>query len=136
MRATYDRDVDALAIRVGGGHSARTVRVTETVRVDLDADGRIIAIEVLDASWHLPIAELEELPEPETLLTIAEAAEETDVAPATLRALVREGRVAGRKQGRGWLVDYAALLNYLEAQEPLERSIAKSLFRQRGRGRR
>lgn len=53
MRITYDPNVDALNIHFRDG-TMTSVHPTgdETISVDLDADGRITAIEVLDASWR------------------------------------------------------------------------------------
>jgi len=48
MRITYDSDVDALFIRFLEG-PVTTEHVAEGVAVDYAADGRIAAIEILDA---------------------------------------------------------------------------------------
>jgi len=48
MRITYDSDVDALFIRFLEG-PVTTKHVAEGVAVDYAADGRIAAIEILDA---------------------------------------------------------------------------------------
>lgn len=51
--ATYDPEVDALAIDLAGsgaGRSARTEHLDERRFVDYDATGRIISIELLDVS--------------------------------------------------------------------------------------
>jgi uncharacterized protein YuzE len=69
LRVTYDEEVDAAyiylvpEIEVGG--AARTVPVDGgedpwMVNLDVDSDGRIIGIEVLDASRRLPLALLAE----------------------------------------------------------------------------
>jgi uncharacterized protein YuzE len=50
MRVTYDEKVDALTVRLREGASiVRTVEVGLGL-LDLDADGRIVALEVLGAS--------------------------------------------------------------------------------------
>lgn len=65
MRLEYDADVDAAYLYVADeiplGGVATTVAVDPAdingqVNIDLDADGRIIGIEVLDASRLLPQA--------------------------------------------------------------------------------
>ena len=56
VRVRYDDEVDAMAIELGprrGRRSARTVRVTDTVRLDFDGAGRLLTVEVLDARWHV-----------------------------------------------------------------------------------
>jgi uncharacterized protein YuzE len=60
-RLQYDPTVDALWVELRPrGRSARTVRVSRTVAADFDADGRLLGVEVLDASWHLSSTVLRE----------------------------------------------------------------------------
>jgi uncharacterized protein YuzE len=63
MRIEYDRDTDAAYIYfqedVSGGGVSRTISVDPQaingmVNLDLDDDGRILGLEVLDASKLLP----------------------------------------------------------------------------------
>jgi uncharacterized protein YuzE len=62
MRIRYDREADALGVefRRRGARAATTVRATPEVYLDLDAEGRLIFLEVLGASWHFPQAMLRE----------------------------------------------------------------------------
>ena len=63
MRVTYDRDADAayISLRVieAGGSKAQVPvldeRVAGEVILDLDAEGRLIGIEVLSAGRGLPL---------------------------------------------------------------------------------
>lgn len=50
MKVTYDRLADAASIRLGNAAIARTKAVAPGVNLDLDAEGRVVAIEVLDVS--------------------------------------------------------------------------------------
>ena len=51
MKIDYDPEVDALYIRFGEGPAeVTTQRLTDEVAIDYDADGRIVGIEILDAS--------------------------------------------------------------------------------------
>jgi len=51
MKITYDPQVDALYIRfLDGAHEVTTQRLSEEVAVNYTPDGRIVGIEVLDAS--------------------------------------------------------------------------------------
>jgi YD repeat-containing protein len=51
MKIDYDPEVDALYIRFAEGPAeVTTQRLTEEVAIDYDADGRIVGIEILDAS--------------------------------------------------------------------------------------
>ncbi|MDX1585080.1 MAG: DUF2283 domain-containing protein [Thermoanaerobaculia bacterium] len=67
MKITYDRDADALYIRLKTGTEEIHVnRVSEDVACDLDEEGRVVGIEVLRASTvfdrpQAPSVELEYL---------------------------------------------------------------------------
>ena len=52
------------------------------------------------------------------LLTVAEAAARSNVHPASMRRAVREGRVAGRRVGRDWLVEVSSLAAYSPIRKP------------------
>jgi len=50
MRITYDREVDALYIRLlEGEHQCRTLRLTDEVSLNIGAGEVLVGIEVLDA---------------------------------------------------------------------------------------
>lgn len=118
IRTRYDREADALAVEFReNARSARTVRVTDTINVDLDSRGRIVTLEVIDASTHIPRKALDELPSPVEEWSLARAAKESGLSHGTLRVLVNRGRLAGRKHGRDWFVDVTSLFNYLESRE-------------------
>lgn len=118
IRMRYDVTVDALAIEFQpGARIARTITSEPGIHVDLDADGRIVTMELLDASARIPRKQLETLPNASEYLTLAEAAEESGLAPATLRVQINRGRLAAMKRGRDWLVDATALFNYLESRD-------------------
>jgi uncharacterized protein YuzE len=53
MIITYDREVDALYIQLTETKPARGMDIEEGVTVDLDAQGHMIGIEILDASERL-----------------------------------------------------------------------------------
>lgn len=75
MKIEYDREVDAayiyIADSVGDGSVARTYacdpsEIDGQINLDFDADGRLLGIEVLDASSFLPSALLaDEGPQPQ-----------------------------------------------------------------------
>jgi uncharacterized protein YuzE len=54
----YDRDADALAIRLGGGIVVRTVDIDAGTLVDLDAQGGLVAIEVIQPRRPWPLDEI------------------------------------------------------------------------------
>ena len=53
MKITYDRQVDALYIQLTETRPSHGVDIEEGVTVDVDAQGHIIGIEILDASERL-----------------------------------------------------------------------------------
>jgi len=53
MKTIYDSETDALYVRFADTPVIESEEVAEGVILDFDADGRIVAIEVLDASRHL-----------------------------------------------------------------------------------
>ena len=53
MRLTYDREADALHLALRKAKPADSRDIVAGVTVDLDANGHIIGLEVLDASKRL-----------------------------------------------------------------------------------
>ncbi len=53
MDLTYDGQVDALYIQLTGAKPVRGMDIEEGVTVDLDSQGHIVGIEILDASERL-----------------------------------------------------------------------------------
>ncbi len=118
IRMRYDVTVDALAIEFQpGSRVSRTITSEPGIQIDLDADGKIVTMELLDASTRVSRQQLETLPGMSEYLTLTEAAEESGLAPATLRVQINRGRLAAVKRGRDWLVDATALFNYLESRD-------------------
>jgi len=50
MKIEYDQEVDALYIRVQEKYVARTQEVSEGVNLDFDEEGKLIGLEILDAT--------------------------------------------------------------------------------------
>ena len=53
MRTSYDREADALYVRFTEAPVIESEEVRPGIVLDYDAHGRIIAVEILDASEHL-----------------------------------------------------------------------------------
>jgi len=53
MKIEYDPEVDALYIELRGVYADRNIDIEEGASVDLDADGHIVGLEILDASERL-----------------------------------------------------------------------------------
>jgi len=134
MRMTYSAEADALAVDLASGaKGVGTRELGPGIYADFDAKGRLVGIEVLDASLHYPRAELEALANPVEYLTLAEAAKESKLSPVTLKAQIRNGRLPAIKRGRDWLVAGHDLWNYLETRAPQGRPAEKRAARPGGR---
>jgi uncharacterized protein YuzE len=49
MKIEYDREVDALYIRIQDKKISRTKELEEGINLDIDADGKIIGLEIIGA---------------------------------------------------------------------------------------
>ncbi|RJP60530.1 MAG: DUF2283 domain-containing protein [Deltaproteobacteria bacterium] len=58
MKIEYSKDVDALYIKLREAKIADSMDIEEGVTVDLDKNGHIVGIEILDASEKLELSEL------------------------------------------------------------------------------
>lgn len=57
ITAEYDREADALYVRLREGERLRAVEIDDTTYIDVDADGRALGIEVLYPSMGLNLTE-------------------------------------------------------------------------------
>jgi len=53
MKTIYDSEADALYVRFSDASVFESEEVADGVVLDFDANGRLVAIEVLDASKHV-----------------------------------------------------------------------------------
>lgn len=53
MKSRYDPTVDALSIRLSESSVVESEEVRPGVIIDFDAEGRIVGLEILDASKHV-----------------------------------------------------------------------------------
>jgi uncharacterized protein YuzE len=58
MKITYDPEADALYIGIREVRPADSVDIEEGVTADLDSEGHIIGLEILDASKRMTLEEL------------------------------------------------------------------------------
>jgi len=54
MKATYDKEADAMYIRVKKGRVKKTLELSDSLLVDIDARGTVLGIEMLDVSSKIP----------------------------------------------------------------------------------
>ena len=58
MKIEYDKEIDALYIRLQEKYVARTVEITEGINIDFDHNGRLVGIEVLDATERYELSDI------------------------------------------------------------------------------
>jgi len=58
MKIEYDNEIDALYIRLQEKHVDRTLEIEEGLNIDLDASGKMIGLEVLDAAERYSLADI------------------------------------------------------------------------------
>jgi uncharacterized protein YuzE len=58
MKIEYDKDVDALYIRIQEKDVVRTQEVSDGVNLDFDGEGRLIGLEVLGASKKYSLSDI------------------------------------------------------------------------------
>ncbi|MBU6443617.1 MAG: DUF2283 domain-containing protein [Alphaproteobacteria bacterium] len=61
MKVNFDQDTDALYVRFSDSEISETVEVRPGVMLDYDAKGRIVGLEILDATKNLADANLKQL---------------------------------------------------------------------------
>ncbi len=58
MKIEYDNEIDTLYIRLQEKYVDRTLEIVEGLNIDLDASGKMIGIEVLDAVDRYSLADI------------------------------------------------------------------------------
>ena len=58
MKIEYDREVDAVYIYLQQKQVVKTIELSNVVKIDLDEDGNLIGIEVLDATQRYSLADI------------------------------------------------------------------------------
>lgn len=54
MKIRYDKKVDALYISLATGNYEKSRKISDSILVDEDKKGKVLGIEVLDASKNVP----------------------------------------------------------------------------------
>ena len=112
MRVMYDREADALSILMADGEVEETKNIAPGVEVDFDFEGKVLAIEFLDASKKYDI-DASGLEEPDPYYSLAAAAELYGLSPTTLRHQIERKVLRGVKFGRNWVVHRDDLDDYV-----------------------
>jgi uncharacterized protein YuzE len=58
MKIEYDKEVDALYIRIEETEVAKTEEIEEGVNLDFSSDGRLIGVEILNARERYKVKDL------------------------------------------------------------------------------
>ena len=58
MKIEYDNQVDAIYIRLQEKYVTRTVEIEDGLNIDLDENGKLIGLEVLDATVRYTLTDL------------------------------------------------------------------------------
>ena len=58
MRIEYDKEVDALYVRLQEKYVDRTVEIEEGLNLDFDESGKLIGLEVLDVTERYSLADI------------------------------------------------------------------------------
>jgi len=58
MKITYDKDVDAVYIELSGLKPEGVIEVADGINIDVSPDGRIVGIELLDATEKVSLESL------------------------------------------------------------------------------
>jgi uncharacterized protein YuzE len=58
MKIEYDKDVDALYVRLQEKYVDRTTEIEEGINIDFDENGKLIGIEILDATDRYSLADI------------------------------------------------------------------------------
>jgi uncharacterized protein YuzE len=71
MKIEYDKEVDALYIRIQEKKVARTKEIEEGINLDLDAEGKVIGLEIIGATERYSKEDLFNLATENLILTEA-----------------------------------------------------------------
>lgn len=58
MRISYDPKYDALYLKIGVAEKVLCKEIDEDITLDMDAQGKLVGIEVLSASEHIDLSHL------------------------------------------------------------------------------
>ena len=61
MEIIYDKEADAMYIEFRKGEFAKNRKIDDFTIIDLDKDGKILGIELLDVSTRIPLDSLSEI---------------------------------------------------------------------------
>ncbi len=112
MKITYDKNVDAMTILLANLDIEETRDIAPGVYVDYDADGRVVALEILKASQKYDLSDIEMQPS-DPYMSLSDAGRLFGLSPTTLRHQIARGVLKGKKFGRNWMVRNDHMADYV-----------------------
>ena len=112
MKLTYDEDADAMTMLLADAEVEETKEIASGIYADYDVQGKLIALEILDAGKNYDLSGVE-LDAPNPFLSLAAAGEMYGISPTTLRHQIARGVLKGVKAGRNWVVHHRDLHDYM-----------------------
>ena len=76
MKIEYDKEVDALYIRLQEKYVAKTLEIQDGINIDIDENGKLVGLEVLDATDRYALSDVFNI-STENLVLDAELLEKT-----------------------------------------------------------
>ena len=125
MRTTYDKEADVLGIVLDDAEVEETRTIAPGVEVDYGSDGRVLAIEFLNAGKKYDLRDVEMDPPPQ-YHSLAQASQLVGLSPTTLRHQIARGVLRGKKFGRNWMVRISDLEEYAREHSRRFRALTKS----------
>ncbi|MBM3234448.1 DUF2283 domain-containing protein [Candidatus Pacearchaeota archaeon] len=64
MRIEFDKDIDAAFVyfkEISPGEVKKTISLNDSLNIDLDSEGRILGIEILNASKNMPTSSVQQI---------------------------------------------------------------------------
>ena len=129
FRIAYDPDVDILVIDLGDlTTSVGATEISQGVYLDLDEQGTVLSLEVLDASKRYDMALLaQHPPNYEEPMSLADAARLFSSTPQALQKAILRGKLRGKKVGKTWSTSLAAVNEYMNSRSVRGRRAKASL---------
>ena len=117
MRVSYDHEVDAIYISLASGPKEKQQKINEDVILDLDANGVIVGIEILDVTKNygadileFSLSLLNDAPRSDQYeYTAEEAAELLQVNKETLLRKIRGGHLKATRIGKAYRIPKSEL---------------------------
>ena len=118
MRLTYDPEADSILWTIGVPdlQSESWAEPADGVLIDFDAEKNPISIEIQNASRRYPVEELRPISIDQPV-SLAQLADEYNLAEAHLRKLAITGRLGATKIGRNWAATRPAVEDYLDSRK-------------------